>query len=101
MPDSKTAGSVVIAGLTHDLLSKRSLATLTWEGVADKRLVLDVPFGCTLSDYRSKRKGRCALSRPKSPQFRSSRPSDRRLLAPGGFDLEDRPLTGLSAEEAG
>lgn len=52
VPDSKTVRSVVIAGLTHDLVTKRSLVTLTWEGVADKRLVLDVPFGCTLSDLR-------------------------------------------------
>lgn len=48
--DNEPVKGVVIAGLTHDLVAKRSLVTLTWEGVADKRLVLEVPFGCTLSD---------------------------------------------------
>ena len=48
--DNDSAKSIVIAGLTHDLVKKRSLVTLTWEDELDKRLVLDVPFGCTLPD---------------------------------------------------
>lgn len=50
MADRDAAGTVVVAGLQHDLINKRSLVTLAWEGVGDKRLVLDVPFGCTLAD---------------------------------------------------
>ena len=50
MPERNATKPVVVAGLYHDILNQRSLVTLTWEGVADKRLVLDVPFGCTLSE---------------------------------------------------
>jgi len=44
------AKPIVIAGLYHDLVSRRSLVTLAWDGVNDKRLTLNVPFGCTLAD---------------------------------------------------
>ena len=50
MSTREGARAVVIAGVYHDLLSKRSLVTLGWVGVADKRLTLDVPFGCALAD---------------------------------------------------
>ena len=43
-------GPAIISGLYHDLLAKRSLVTLTWEKLPGKRLTLDVPFGCALSD---------------------------------------------------
>jgi hypothetical protein len=40
--------SVAIAALTHDLLRKRSIVTLVWDGDPEKRVALPVPFGCGL-----------------------------------------------------
>jgi hypothetical protein len=39
---------VTIAGLYHDLVARQSFVTVTWDGSPDRRLVLPVPFGCTL-----------------------------------------------------
>ena len=44
MPDQ----SVTVAALTHDLLRKRSIVTLVWDGDPEKRVALPVPFGCGL-----------------------------------------------------
>jgi hypothetical protein len=43
-------GTATIAGLNHDLVSKRSTVVLVWDDEADKRLHLPVPFGCALAD---------------------------------------------------
>jgi hypothetical protein len=40
--------SVTVAALTHDLLRKRSIVTLVWDGDPEKRVTLPVPFGCGL-----------------------------------------------------
>ncbi len=40
--------SVTVAVLTHDLLRKRSIVTLVWDGDPEKRVALPVPFGCAL-----------------------------------------------------
>lgn len=40
--------SVTIAALTHDLVRKRSLVTLIWDGDPEKAVSLPVPFGCSL-----------------------------------------------------
>lgn len=45
--------SVTVAALTHDLVRKRSLVTLTWDDDADKRVALPVPFGCSLDQVRA------------------------------------------------
>ncbi|WDR06052.1 hypothetical protein PSQ90_00890 [Devosia rhodophyticola] len=39
---------VKIASLTHHLLERESLVVLIWPEDADKRLSLNVPFGCSL-----------------------------------------------------
>jgi hypothetical protein len=41
--------SVTVAALTHDLVRKRSVATLTWDDDAEKR----VAFGCNLDQVRT------------------------------------------------
>ena len=43
-----SANSVTVAALTHELLRKRSIATLVWDGDPEKRVALPVPFGCGL-----------------------------------------------------
>ena len=43
-----SANSVTVAALTHELLRKRSIATLIWDGDPEKRVALPVPFGCGL-----------------------------------------------------
>jgi hypothetical protein len=40
--------SVTVAALTHDLVRKRSIATLVWDDDPEKRVALPVPFGCSL-----------------------------------------------------
>jgi hypothetical protein len=40
--------SVTIAALAHDLVRKRSLVTLLWDGEPEKAVSLPVPFGCSL-----------------------------------------------------
>lgn len=49
MLNRDAAKPVVVAGVYHDLVKRQSTVALTWDGVADKRLVLEVPFGCSLS----------------------------------------------------
>ncbi len=43
-----SANSVTVAALTHDLMRKRSIVTLVWDGDPEKRVALPVPFGCAL-----------------------------------------------------
>ena len=45
------AAAAVVA-LTHDLVQKRSFATVVWENKKDKWLVLPIPFGCAVEDAR-------------------------------------------------
>jgi hypothetical protein len=45
--------SVTIAALTHDLVRKRSVVTMVWDGDPEKRVGLPVPFGCSLDDVRA------------------------------------------------
>jgi hypothetical protein len=40
--------SITVAALTHDLMRKRSLVTLSWDDDPEKMLSLPVPFGCSL-----------------------------------------------------
>jgi hypothetical protein len=44
---------VNIAGLYHDLVARQSFVTVVWEGSPDRRLVLPVPFGCTLENLEA------------------------------------------------
>lgn len=41
-----------IIGLFHDLISRRSSVTVQWEGNPDRKLILTVPFGCSLDDLK-------------------------------------------------
>ena len=50
MADSPS-GITVIA-LTHDLVRKRSIVTMTWDADAEKKVGLPVPYGCSLEDVR-------------------------------------------------
>ena len=50
MSNSGPVKGVIIAAVSHDLSKKRSLVSLTWQNDPEKRLTLDVPFGCSLSD---------------------------------------------------
>jgi hypothetical protein len=45
--------SVTVAALTHDLVRKRSVATLIWDDDPEKRVALPVPFGCSLDQVRT------------------------------------------------
>ena len=40
--------SVTVAALTHDLVRKRSFATLAWDADPEKMVSLPVSFGCSL-----------------------------------------------------
>lgn len=59
--------SVTVAALTHDLVRKRSIATLVWDDDPEKRVALPVPFGCALDAVQAEaEKAMRALSRETS-----------------------------------
>ena len=41
-----------IVNLSHDLKKKKSHVGIFWDDQSDKRLFLEVPFGCSLEDLR-------------------------------------------------
>jgi hypothetical protein len=43
---------VTVVALAHDLVRKRSIVTLVWDGDSEKRVALHVPYGCNLDDLR-------------------------------------------------
>ena len=43
---------LTITALHHDLVAKRSFATVVWDP-PDRHLVLPVPFGCQLKDLQA------------------------------------------------
>jgi hypothetical protein len=45
--------SVIITGLFHDLMLKRSLVSVVWSDDSEKRLSLPVPYGCSLDDVQA------------------------------------------------
>jgi hypothetical protein len=45
--------SVIITGLFHDLVLKRSLVSVVWGDDPEKRLSLPVAFGCSLDDVQA------------------------------------------------
>jgi hypothetical protein len=45
--------SITVAALTHDLMRKRSLVTLSWDNEPEKMLSLPVPFGCGLDQVKA------------------------------------------------
>ncbi len=44
------AEQLSIVSVTHDLVKRRSVALITWDGVSDRRLAVDVPFDTKLED---------------------------------------------------
>ena len=50
MTTETTSESASIASLTHDLKNNKSYVLLVWDGIADKRLSLPVPFGISLDE---------------------------------------------------
>jgi hypothetical protein len=44
------AEQLSIVSVTHDLVKRRSVALITWDGVSDRRLAVDVPFDTRLED---------------------------------------------------
>jgi hypothetical protein len=52
MADQSQA-SVIITGLFHDLMLKRSLVSVVWSDDSEKRLSLPVPYGCSLDDVQA------------------------------------------------
>jgi hypothetical protein len=44
---------VTVVALTHDLVRKRSIVTMTWDTDPEKKLGLPVPYGCSLDDVRA------------------------------------------------
>jgi len=44
------APNMIITGLFHDIARQRSIVSLVWSNDPEKRLGLDVPYGCTLQD---------------------------------------------------
>jgi hypothetical protein len=54
MADHSLSGaSVIITGLFHDLLQKRSHVSVVWGNDPEKRLGLPVPFGCSLDNIQA------------------------------------------------
>jgi hypothetical protein len=45
-----TSERLSIVSLTHDLVTQRSIALITWDDVADRRLAVAVPFNTKLED---------------------------------------------------
>jgi hypothetical protein len=45
-----TSERLSIVSLTHDLVTQRSIALITWDDVADRRLGVAVPFNTKLED---------------------------------------------------
>jgi hypothetical protein len=45
-----TSERLSIVSLTHDLVMRRSIALITWDDVADRRLAVAVPFNTKLED---------------------------------------------------
>jgi hypothetical protein len=44
---------ITVVALTHDLVRKRSIVTMTWDADPEKKLGLPVPYGCSLDDVRA------------------------------------------------
>jgi hypothetical protein len=45
--------TLIIKGLNHDVLKKRSIVWLKWEDDPEKSLGLVVPFDCTVDNLRA------------------------------------------------
>ena len=45
--------SVTVAAVTHDLVRKRSIATLVWDADPEKMVALPVAFGCSLDSIQA------------------------------------------------
>jgi hypothetical protein len=41
---------LILTGLYHDLTSKRTTVNVAWDDGSEKRLGLEVPFGCSLDN---------------------------------------------------
>jgi len=50
---SLSSDSVTVTGLFHDLMLKRSSASVVWANDTEKRLGLPVPYGCALHDIQA------------------------------------------------
>jgi hypothetical protein len=49
----ESPSGITVIALTHDLVRKRSIVTMTWDADAEKKLGLPVPYGCSLDDVRA------------------------------------------------
>jgi hypothetical protein len=45
--------SITVIALTHGLVRKRSIVTMTWDADAEKKVGLPVRYGCSLEDVRA------------------------------------------------
>jgi hypothetical protein len=48
-----SSSGITVVALTHDLIRKRSIVTMTWDTDAEKKVGLPVSYGCSLEDVRA------------------------------------------------